>query len=75
MDEAWIPKLRVKAAAGISVCWEYASVPSRFGAQLKVRTALGAGTEVELSIPGSVAYGTATAGKRWRFFRKNASNS
>ena len=35
---------------------------ARIGGQLNVWTAAGAGTEIELSIPGSIAYGTARAG-------------
>jgi signal transduction histidine kinase len=43
---------------------------TRIGAQLKVRSAIGAGTEVELSVPGRVAYGT-----RLGFFRKKAARA
>jgi len=46
----------------------------QIGGQLNVWSAPGAGTEIELSIPGTIAYGTAPAGKRWGLFRKNASN-
>jgi signal transduction histidine kinase/streptogramin lyase len=47
----------------------------QIGGQLNVWSAPGAGTEIELRIPGTIAYGTAPAGKRWRLFRKNASHS
>jgi signal transduction histidine kinase len=40
------------------------------GAKLAVWSELGAGTEVELSIPGSIAYEVTSAGSRFRFFRK-----
>ena len=44
------------------------------GGHLGVWSAPGAGTEIELSIPGTIAYGAAAAGKRWRLFRKDSSN-
>jgi len=42
----------------------------RIGAQLEVWSELGAGTEVELSIPGSIAYEVFPTRARFRFFRK-----
>ncbi len=42
----------------------------RIGAQLEVWSELAAGTEVELSIPGSIAYETFPARRGFRFFRK-----
>ncbi len=46
----------------------------RIGGQLDVWSRLGAGTEIELSIPGSIAYETSTAGAvSW--FRKNNGTS
>ncbi len=47
----------------------------QIGGQLNIWSSRGAGTEIELSIPGTIAYGTTPAGKRWGLFRKNASNS
>jgi len=38
------------------------------GGQLHVWTGKGTGTEIELTIPGSVAYGTSPARKGWRLF-------
>jgi len=37
---------------------------TRIGAQLNVCSAIGAGTELELSLPGAIAYGS-TPGRRW----------
>jgi signal transduction histidine kinase/ligand-binding sensor domain-containing protein len=42
----------------------------QIGAQLAVWSELGAGTEVELSIPGSIAYEVFPVRARFRFFRK-----
>lgn len=42
----------------------------QIGAQLEVWSELGAGTEVELSIPGSIAYEVSSARTRFRLFRK-----
>jgi ligand-binding sensor domain-containing protein/signal transduction histidine kinase len=48
----------------------------RIGAQLNVWSRPGAGTEVELSIPGSIVYGTSPARAGFRLFRrKRAANS
>ena len=38
-----------------------------FGGQLNVWSELGAGTEVELTIPGAIAYGTAAERGRFQF--------
>ena len=38
---------------------------TRIGGQLSVWSAKGAGTEIELNIPGSIAYGTAPTPTRW----------
>ena len=42
----------------------------KIGAQLSIWTGVGAGTEVELTIPGSIAYGTAPRGRFRLFARK-----
>ena len=42
----------------------------QIGAQLAVWSELGAGTEVELSIPGSIAYEASPTRPRFRLFRK-----
>jgi ligand-binding sensor domain-containing protein/signal transduction histidine kinase len=42
----------------------------RIGAQLNVWSRPGAGTEVDLSIPGPIAYGTSSARTGFRLFRK-----
>ncbi len=42
------------------------------GGQLHVWTGKGTGTEIELTIPGSVAYGTSPARKGWRLFGRGA---
>jgi signal transduction histidine kinase len=47
----------------------------RIGGKLDVWTATGAGTEIELSIPGSIAYGTSSGRGVLGIFRKKAVNS
>jgi len=47
----------------------------RIGGKLDVWTETGAGTEVELSIPGSIAYGTSPGRTVVGLFRKKAANS
>ena len=42
----------------------------RIGGKLDVRTSIGAGTEIELSIPGSIAYGTSSGRTMLGLFRK-----
>jgi hypothetical protein len=42
----------------------------QIGAQLDMWSEVGAGTEMELSIPGSIAYGTSSGGGSFRLFRK-----
>jgi len=42
------------------------------GGRLDVWSGNGRGTEVELTIPGSVAYGTSPARKGWRLFGRRA---
>jgi ligand-binding sensor domain-containing protein/signal transduction histidine kinase len=46
----------------------------RIGAQLTFWSGAGAGTEVELSIPSSVAYGTTRGAGRFRLLRKKGSS-
>jgi signal transduction histidine kinase len=46
----------------------------RIGGKLDVWTAIGAGTEIELSIPASIAYGTAPGRTVLGLFRKKAAN-
>jgi signal transduction histidine kinase len=47
----------------------------RIGGKLNVWTGTGAGTEIELSIPGSIAYGTSPGRTVLGRFRKKAVNS
>jgi signal transduction histidine kinase/ligand-binding sensor domain-containing protein len=47
----------------------------RIGGKLDVWTASGAGTEVELSIPASIAYGTSPGRSVLRLFRKKTAHS
>ena len=47
----------------------------RIGGNLHVWTGTGAGTEIELSIPGSIAYGTSPGRTVLGLFRKKAANS
>ncbi len=47
----------------------------QIGAQLEVWSDLGAGTEVELSIPGSIAYEAFAARTGFRFFRKRTAQN
>jgi signal transduction histidine kinase/ligand-binding sensor domain-containing protein len=44
---------------------------ARIGGKLKIWSAPGAGTEIELSIPGSIAYGTTRGWTPLRRFRRN----
>jgi ligand-binding sensor domain-containing protein/signal transduction histidine kinase len=46
----------------------------RIGGNLDVWTGTGAGTEIELSIPGSIAYGTSPGRNALGLFRKKAAN-
>jgi signal transduction histidine kinase len=46
----------------------------RIGGKLDVWTAIGAGTEIELSIPGSIAYGTSPGRAVRGLFRKKAAS-
>jgi len=48
---------------------------TRIGGQLNVQSALGAGTEVDLKIPGSIVYGTSPARTALGLFRKKAAQS
>ena len=47
----------------------------RIGGRLCLWTATGAGTEIELRIPGSIAYGTSPGRSVLRLFRKKVANS
>jgi signal transduction histidine kinase len=47
----------------------------RIGGKLDVWTGTGAGTEIELTIPGSIAYGTSPGRTVLGLFRKKAANS
>jgi signal transduction histidine kinase/streptogramin lyase len=47
----------------------------RIGARLDLWSNTGAGTEVELTVPASVAYGTSGRRARYRLFRKKAANA
>jgi signal transduction histidine kinase len=47
---------------------------NRIGARLNLWSEAGAGTEVELTVPASVAYGTSRGGPGFRLFRKKAAN-
>jgi len=42
----------------------------QIGAQLEIWSQAGAGTEVELSIPGSIAYAVSSGRSGFRLFRK-----
>jgi hypothetical protein len=53
------------APAYYRTAWFRASSVAAFFMLLNVWTGVGAGTEVELSIPGSIACGTARARNRW----------
>jgi signal transduction histidine kinase/ligand-binding sensor domain-containing protein len=46
----------------------------RIGGRLDVWTGIGAGTEIELGIPGSIAYGTSSGRTILGLFRKKAAN-
>jgi signal transduction histidine kinase/ligand-binding sensor domain-containing protein len=46
----------------------------QIGARLEFWSEVGAGTEVELSIPASIAYGAAHNGRRFPLLRKNKAN-
>jgi signal transduction histidine kinase len=46
----------------------------RIGGKLDVWTGTGAGTEIELSIPGSIAYGTSPGAAALGLFRRKAAN-
>jgi signal transduction histidine kinase/ligand-binding sensor domain-containing protein len=48
---------------------------NRIGGKLEVWSATGAGTEIELSIPGSIAYGTSPGRTVLALFRRKAANS
>jgi len=64
---------RVLEHGGRSGHWGMLGMRERakeIGAQLEVWSELGAGTEVELSIPGSVAYEGSPTRSAFRFFRK-----
>ncbi len=57
--------------------WGIAGMRERarnIGAHFEVWSEQGAGTEIELKIPGSIAYQGAAAGSRFRLFRKAAKN-
>jgi signal transduction histidine kinase len=44
---------------------------AQIGAKLNIWSGLGAGTEIELSIPGAIAYGTSPSRSHfWQFRRK-----
>ncbi|HEX4165839.1 MAG TPA: hypothetical protein VHZ55_10240, partial [Bryobacteraceae bacterium] len=47
----------------------------RIGARLDFWSGAGAGTEVELSVPSSMAYRVAPTGWRFPLFRKKKANS
>ena len=47
----------------------------RIKARLKVRSRLGSGTEVELSVPSNVAFPDQSPGPRWKWFSKLTSRS
>src|ERR1700683_1477048 len=66
LTQAW---LNTADVPGTGVCQESTSAPNR-SAELTVWSELGAGTEVELSIPGSIAYEASPTRPRFRLFRK-----
>jgi len=67
MNPRSLSKARARATGDCRV-WERAG---RMGANLKLWSEGGAGTEVELIIPTRIVYGTAHRRKRLRLFRKN----
>ena len=58
MERASTRSTWTRDAPDTGVCPACASAPQQIGAQLNLWSEVGAGTEVELRIPGSVAYGT-----------------
>src|SRR6202030_363957 len=48
---------------------------TRIGARLDFWSEAGAGTEVELTVPASMAYGTSRDGPGFKLFRKKRGNS
>jgi signal transduction histidine kinase len=46
-----------------------------FGGKLEVWSEHGAGTEIELSVPGAIAYGKSEPRRRFRFWRKKIGES
>ena len=47
----------------------------RIGARLDIWSEAGAGTEIELTVPASIAYGTSRNGPAFRLFRKKVAKS
>ena len=45
---------------------------AQIGAKLNIWSGSGAGTEIDLSIPGSIAYGTSPGRRSFRLFRKTS---
>jgi nitrate/nitrite-specific signal transduction histidine kinase len=66
IDQAW---LNTADVPGTGACQESTSAPNRSERSWTVWSELGAGTEVELNIPGSIAY-EVIPGARLRIFRK-----
>ena len=67
--------LRLAAVAGH---WGLLGMRERakhIGAQLEFWSEAGAGTEVELSIPASIAYGAARRSRRFQLFRRKKANA
>jgi nitrate/nitrite-specific signal transduction histidine kinase len=44
----------------------------KIGAKLNIWSGLGTGTEIDLSVPGSIAYSKSAGGPRLRLFRKES---
>jgi hypothetical protein len=44
----------------------------KIGAKLNIWSGLGTGTEIDMSVPGSIAYSKSAGGPRLRLFRKES---
>ena len=69
------PKIAVEGCEGHYGLVGMRERAKRIGGQLSVWTGEGTGTEIELNIPGSIAYGTSRARDGFRLFRKKGRNS
>ena len=58
--------------ARIASRWAFSAIPQSFGGKLEVWSEDGAGTEIALTVPASVAYGRPGERRRFWFSRKKA---